>query len=80
MLSCLWDDAYRITLAAIGKDNHSIILSQTEEPAKVDTCAHERRALQMLALNVHVKHVDLDLDPIGKEYPMWWQWVSYLDI
>ena len=34
-------------------------LSQTEEPTKAGTCAHERRALQQLALNVHVKHSDL---------------------
>ena len=37
------------------------ILSQTEEPAKVGTCAHDRRALQQLALNVHVKHSWPDL-------------------
>ena len=34
-------------------------LSRTEEPAKVGTCARDRRALQLLALNVHVKHSDL---------------------
>ena len=34
-------------------------LSQTEEPAKAGTCARDRRALQQLALNVHVKHSDL---------------------
>ena len=34
-------------------------LSRTEEPAKVGTCARDRRALQQLALNVHVKHSDL---------------------
>ena len=28
-------------------------------PAKVGTCARDRRALQQLALNVHVKHSDL---------------------
>ena len=39
-----------------------IVLSRTEEPAKVGTCARDRRALQQLALNVHVKHFDLDLD------------------
>ena len=27
--------------------------------AKDGTCAHDRRALQQLALNVHVKHTDL---------------------
>ena len=31
----------------------------SEEPAKVGTCARDRRALQQLALNVHVKHSDL---------------------
>ena len=35
-------------------------LSRTEEPAKVGTCVRDRRALQQLALNVHVKHFDLD--------------------
>ena len=34
-------------------------LSRTEEPTKAGTCAHDRRALQQLALNVHVKHSDL---------------------
>ena len=34
-------------------------LSRTEEPAKASTCAHDRCALQQLALNVHVKHSDL---------------------
>ena len=37
-------------------------LSWTEEPTKVGTCAHDRRALQQLALNVHVKHSDPDHD------------------
>ena len=36
-----------------------IFLSRTEEPAKAGTCARDRRALQQLALNVHVKHSDL---------------------
>ena len=36
-----------------------VFLSQTEEPAKASTCARDRRALQQLALNVHVKHSDL---------------------
>ena len=31
-------------------------LSWTEEPTKTGTCSHDRRALQQLALNVHVKH------------------------
>ena len=34
-------------------------LSRTEEPVKASTCAHDRRALQQLALNVHVKQSDL---------------------
>ena len=34
-------------------------LFQTDEPAKVGTCARDRRALQQLAMNVHVKHSDL---------------------
>ena len=34
-------------------------LSWTEEPAKAGTCASDRRALQQLALNVHVEHSDL---------------------
>ena len=33
-------------------------LSQTEEPAKVGTCARDRRALQQLALNVHIELSD----------------------
>ena len=35
------------------------LLSWTEELAKAGTCAHDRRALQQLDLNVHVKHSDL---------------------
>ena len=34
-------------------------LSRTEEPVKAGTCARDRRALQQLALNAHVKHSDL---------------------
>ena len=34
-------------------------LSRTEEQAKACTCVRDRRALQQLALNVHVKHSDL---------------------
>ena len=34
-------------------------LSRTEEPAKASDCARDRRALQQLALKVHVKHSDL---------------------
>ena len=33
-------------------------LSWTEEPVKTSTCACDRRMLQQLALNVHVKHSD----------------------
>ena len=36
-----------------------LFLFRTEEPAKASTCAHYRRVLQQLALNVHVKHSDL---------------------
>ena len=36
-----------------------LFLSRTEEPAKAATCARDKRALQQLALNVHVKHSDL---------------------
>ena len=35
-----------------------LFLSRTEELAKAGTCARDRRALQQLALNVHVKHSD----------------------
>ena len=38
-------------------------LSRTEEPAKAGTCSRDRRALQQLALNVHVKHSDLTRPP-----------------
>ena len=34
-------------------------LFRTGEPAKAGTCARDRRALQQLALNVHVNHSDL---------------------
>ena len=34
-------------------------LSRTEEPAKAGTCARDKRAIQQLALNVHVKQSDL---------------------
>ena len=34
-----------------------------EEPAKAGTCVRDRRALQQLALNVHVKHSDLTWSP-----------------
>ena len=30
----------------------------SEEPVKTSTCAHDRCALQQLALNVYVKHSD----------------------
>ena len=44
---------YKGSIAAIQN------LSRTEEPAKAGTCARDRRALQQLALNVHIKHSDL---------------------
>ena len=44
----------RISWARAGR-----FLSQTEELAKAGTCVRDRRALQQLALNVHVKHSDL---------------------
>ena len=34
-------------------------LFRTEDLAKAGTCARDRRVLQQLALNVHVKHLDL---------------------
>ena len=34
-------------------------LFRIEEPTKARTCARDRRALQQLTLNVHVKHSDL---------------------
>ena len=34
-------------------------LSRAEEPA--GTCARDRRAVQQLSLNVHVKHSDLTI-------------------
>ena len=42
-----------------GRLVHQDILSGTEEPLKAGTCARDRRALQQLALSVHVKHSDL---------------------
>ena len=41
---------------------YRLSLSRTEEPA--GACAHDRRALQQLALNVHVEHSDLIRDVI----------------
>ena len=41
------------------------LLSRTEELVKARTCARDRRELQWLALNVHVKHSDLTLSPLG---------------
>ena len=38
---------------------HWLGLSRTEELAKAGSFAHDRRALQQLALNVQVKHSDL---------------------
>ena len=46
----------------------SLLNSGTEQPAKVGTCALDRRALKQLALNVHVKHFDLDLKYNPKNY------------
>ena len=46
------------------------LVSRTEEPAKAGTCARDRRALQHLAMNVHVKHSDL---PYGAELSRSWQ-------
>ena len=43
------------------KGIYIIILSRTEEPVKAGTCVHDRHVLQQLALNVHVKHFDMDL-------------------
>ena len=40
-----------------------VFLSRTEESSKAGTRAHDRRALQQLALNVHVKHSDLTWPP-----------------
>ena len=41
----------RDTLLLIG-----MFLSRIEEPVKASTSAHDRHALQQLALKVHVKH------------------------
>ena len=47
-------------------------LSWTEEPVKAGTCARASRALQQLALNVHVKLSDLTLSlTINKEVNPW---------
>ena len=51
----LWDGAYKRSFAAV----HKLFLSRTEELVKTGTCARNRRALQQLALNVHIKHSDL---------------------
>ena len=37
----------------------TLFLSRTKEQAKAGTCARDRRVLQQIALNVHVKHSDL---------------------
>ena len=42
-----------------GAYKRSLDANRTEEPTKAGTCARDRRALQHLALNVHVKHSDL---------------------
>ena len=41
-------------------------LSWTEELAKASTCARDRRALQQLALNVHVQHSDMAWPDVGR--------------
>ena len=46
-------------MSSLGVWEGHIFLSRTEEPAKAGTCARDRRSLQQLALNVHVKHSDL---------------------
>ena len=44
--------------------------NQTEEQAKAGTCAHDRRAVQQLSLNVHVKHFDLACNHYDYLYTM----------
>ena len=51
-------------------------LSRTEEPPKVGTCSRDRRALQQLALNVHVKH--FEPDPMHAEPAPMAQWLCHL--
>ena len=48
---CVCDGVYKRAFGANRK-----IMSRTEEPEKAGTCARNRRALQQLALNVHVKY------------------------
>ena len=51
-----------LPVQAVSPTPHSLpffFLSRTEEQAKADTCARDRRVLQQLALNVHVKLSDL---------------------
>ena len=37
----------------------TVFLSRTEDPGNAGTYARDRRALQQLTLNVHIKHSDL---------------------
>ena len=53
------DCSYCLVPASAGGPPFFFPQSRTEEPAKAGTCARDRRALQQLALNVHVKHPDL---------------------
>ena len=55
----------------VGYTNLVFFLSRTEKPAKVGTCVLDRRALQQLALNVHVKHSDLyTVQQVGNKHWM----------
>ena len=47
------------------------LLSRTEEPVKTGTCARDRRALQQLALNVHVKHSGQIRSPTSYNGTLW---------
>ena len=49
----------RIKYVHMSECSYVIILSWTEESVKAGTCAHDKRVLQQLALDVHVKHSDL---------------------
>ena len=51
----------------------SFFLSRIEEPAKAGTCACDRRALQQLALNVHIKHSDLTWPDLTGPVQWWFQ-------
>ena len=59
---------------------HFMFLSWTEEPAFVGTCAHDRHALQQLALNVNIKHSELtwpDLTWPEQIANMFWKKLSF---